>query len=557
MAYREMWEIEVRHAGLNEYRCIRGSDRYVVEQKAAAQRAAWADMWAKRQDADDRKRAREAEIRSKEEKKALAADRTQDAQNAIAELEGTLAHTLQVDDAVDWDSLMDQAPYPHPKPSRLPLETVPTEPRSSDPKYKPELTFVDKLLAKRRDRKIREAAALYTADHATWKEQTKAIEEQNKASENKYIIVLSVWVKAKAEYESRQIATNKRISEQKERYLQKDPDAISDYCEMVLGNSEYPDYFPQEWDIEYRPESQTLLVDYSLPDIEAIPVLQSVRYIVSRDEFTETKLSGTELNRLYDKLLYQIALRTIHELYEADAADALRTIIFNGWVASIDKSTGLGVNPCIMSIQASKDEFLALDLSNIEPKACFKHLKGVGSSKLHGLAPVAPIATINKQDRRFVTPYEVANTIDSADNLAAMDWKDFENLIREIFEQEFASNGGEVKITQASRDGGVDAVAFDPDPIRGGKIVIQAKRYTSTVGVSAVRDLYGTTLNEGATKGILVTTAEYGPDAYKFAQGKPLTLLDGGNLLHLLAKHGHRAKIDLGEAKEILGERKT
>lgn len=138
-----------------------------------------------------------------------------------------------------------------------------------------------------------------------------------------------------------------------------------------------------------------------------------------------------------------------------------------------------------------------------------------------------------------------------------MDWKDFENLIREIFEQEFASNGGEVKITQASRDGGVDAVAFDPDPIRGAKIVIQAKRYTSTVGVSAVRDLYGTTLNEGATKGTLVTTAEYGPDAYKFAQGKPLTLLDGGNLLHLLAKHGHRAKIDLGEAKEILGERKT
>jgi len=48
------------------------------------------------------------------------------------------------------------------------------------------------------------------------------------------------------------------------------------------------------------------------------------------------------------------------------------------------------------------------------------------------------------------------------------------------------------KVTQASRDGGVDAVAFDPDPIRGGKIVIQAKRYAYTVGVSARRDLYGT-----------------------------------------------------------------
>ncbi len=53
------------------------------------------------------------------------------------------------------------------------------------------------------------------------------------------------------------------------------------------------------------------------------------------------------------------------------------------------------------------------------------------------------------------------------------------------------------------------------------------------VGVFAVRDLYGTTVNEGATKGILVTTADYGPDAYKFAKGKPLTLLNGSNLLHL------------------------
>ena len=136
-------------------------------------------------------------------------------------------------------------------------------------------------------------------------------------------------------------------------------------------------------------------------------------------------------------------------------------------------------------------------------------------------------------------------------NLAAIDWQDFENLIRELFAEEFNSNGGEVKITQASRDGGVDAVAFDPDPIRGGKIVIQAKRYTNVVGVSAVRDLYGTVMNEGATKGILVTTSNYGNDAYEFAKGKPLTLMNGANLLFLLEKHGHKAKIDLKEAKEL------
>ncbi len=172
---------------------------------------------------------------------------------------------------------------------------------------------------------------------------------------------------------------------------------------------------------------------------------------------------------------------------------------------------------------------------------------------MYGLAAVAPILKIDKEDARFVSSYDVAGELDEAVNIAAMDWEDFEHLVRELFEEEFTSTGGEVKVTQASRDGGVDAVAFDPDPIRGGKIVIQAKRYSNTVGVSAVRDLYGTVLNEGATKGVLVTTSNYGPDAYEFAKGKPLVLLNGGNLLHLLDKHGHKAKIDLKEAKKILG----
>ena len=110
-------------------------------------------------------------------------------------------------------------------------------------------------------------------------------------------------------------------------------------------------------------------------------------------------------------------------------------------------------------------------------------------------------------------------------------------------------------MTQASRDGGVDAVAFDPDPIRGGKIVIQAKRYTGVVGVSAVRDLWGTISHEGAMKGILVTTSEYGPDAYEFARGKPITLLNGGKLLHLLEKHGHRARINIAEARKAMTPR--
>jgi restriction system protein len=88
-------------------------------------------------------------------------------------------------------------------------------------------------------------------------------------------------------------------------------------------------------------------------------------------------------------------------------------------------------------------------------------------------------------------------------------------------------------------------VAFDPDPIRGGKFVIQAKRYNHVVPVSAVRDLYGTMIHEGASKGILVTTSYYGNDAREFVKDKPITLIDGANLVHMFQQYGYQVRIDL------------
>jgi restriction system protein len=267
-------------------------------------------------------------------------------------------------------------------------------------------------------------------------------------------------------------------------------------------------------------------------------------------------LSQAELNRVYDDLLYQIALRSLHELFRSDTAGGVEAIVFNGWVKSIDKATGKEIMPCVLTVQTTRSDFVQLNLERVEPKLCFKALRGIANPKLHTITPVAPIMKIQREDRRFVASYAVAASLDDATNIAAMDWEDFEHLVRELFEKEFAQAGGEVRVTRASRDWGVDAVVFDPDPIRGGKIVIQAKRYTNTVDVSSIRDLYGTVINEGAAKGILVTTADFGPEAHQFAKGKPLTLLNGNNLLHLLAKHGHKAKIDLHEARKLMAEEK-
>jgi restriction system protein len=360
------------------------------------------------------------------------------------------------------------------------------------------------------------------------------------------------WQKRKEEFFANQKNQNTSIESFKKQYQLADDEAVARVCKLILSDSTYPFTFEKEIITEYNPENRLLVVEYRLPSPDNLPTLKEVKFVAANIEIRETHISEIQLRKLFDGTIYKITLRSIYELFSADSLNVLEAISFNGWVRAINKATGNEEVTCIVSIQIKKEDFEKINLANVDPKACFKSFKGVGGSDLSGLSSIQPILQTQKKDKRFVDSHSVE--FDDSTNLAAMAWEDFEHLIRELFEKEFSSNGGEVKVTQASRDGGVDAIAFDPDPIRGGKIVIQAKRYTNTVGVSAVRDLFGTVMNEGANKGILVTTSDYGSESYEFAKGKPLTLLNGANLLYLLEKHGTRARIDIREARRLMNE---
>jgi restriction system protein len=87
----------------------------------------------------------------------------------------------------------------------------------------------------------------------------------------------------------------------------------------------------------------------------------------------------------------------LHELFKADVVKALDAISFNGWVKSIDKTTGKEANACVLSVQVKKEDFHSRNLENVDPKTCFKNLKGVGSSQLHSLTPVAPVLAISRE----------------------------------------------------------------------------------------------------------------------------------------------------------------
>lgn len=316
----------------------------------------------------------------------------------------------------------------------------------------------------------------------------------------------------------------------------------------ALESSNYGIDFRKE--IESIKEKDMLVVNYELPNMSNFSEVKEYKYIASSKEIRTKTYTESYIAKRYENVLYSITLRSLYEIFSIDTENEINGVTFNGFVTQVNPATGITERKCILSIQVDKEKFSQLNLSQVEPKACFKALKGVSAAKLVDISPITPILTFNKKDRRFVEGKVVE--VNQGTNLAAMHWEDFEHLVRELFEMEFARNGGEVRVTQASRDGGVDAIVFDPDPLRGGKIVIQAKRYTNTVGVSAVRDLYGTVINEGANTGILITTSDYGHDSYEFAKDKPLKLLNGGHLLALLQKNGRKAHINIEEAKKIM-----
>ena len=98
------------------------------------------------------------------------------------------------------------------------------------------------------------------------------------------------------------------------------------------------------------------------------------------------------------------------------------------------------------------------------------------------------------------------------------------------------SMGLQADTTRTTGDGGIDIVAYSVSPIFSGKYVVQCKDWAGSVGEGVVRDLYGVVMAEAANKGILVTTGTVSKSAQKFADVKPLELIDGEQLSKLLSK---------------------
>lgn len=377
------------------------------------------------------------------------------------------------------------------------------------------------------EKKLIEAQENFNQSLLSYKknEELKKLEIERRQMEHQKLIDIEI----KKAHEK-----NSPIDQFEESYKSFDKSSIELYCQIILEMSPYPEEFPVIVLTQYFSESKQLIISYELPKYEnVVPKEKQFKYIKTNDEVTNTKATETSRKLLYNLIVSQIVLRSIHELFTSDFIDALETIVFNGYVSSIDPSNGQEKRPCLVSVRVSKDNFKEINLKNVDPNSCLKMLCANFSKSATELSPVRPILELDMNDRRFIQEEDILSSLDQRPNLMDLTPSEFESLITNLFQK----MGLDTKQTQASRDGGVDCIAFDPRPIFGGKVIIQAKRYKNTVGVSSVRDLFGTMQNEGASKGILVSTSGYGAASFDFANGKPIELLSGANLLYLLKEY--------------------
>jgi restriction system protein len=523
----------------------RGFIHTMVQIQREAERQARAQHAATTRTARERERARKAYARAhaaaeKERKRLYQESRAADValqnevlDDRVARLGLLLAETLDVDDVLDFETLKDATAFPTFSPCALADPTPPPDGNAFAPT--PLTTLQTMVPGARRTYQAayEQGRQAYELAVARWHEQEAERTRRLQAAKAEH-------ERAVAEVQARLERQHAEIERFKAAFRAGEPEAILEYFRLVLELSDYPPEFPQDFQLAYLAQDQELVVEYELPSYDVIPTVRAYTYVRRGDSVNQSMRPDKERRELYESVVSQVAIRTIHELYKADAPRHLESVVFNGFVNTVNAASGKPERPYRVTVRAFRDKFLDRDFAALTPNRCLQELSARVSPRPDELQGVPPVLKISEVDDGFIEEADILSGLDPRQNLMELSHGDFEGVIMNLF----GKLGLTTHLTRSSNDRGVDGVAIDSNPITGGKVVVQAKRYKGFVPASAVRDLYGTMIDEGASNGILVTTSWFGPKAREWAEGKPLELWDGKNLIHLLQEHcGIGAKI--------------
>ena len=359
----------------------------------------------------DRAQAAERKRLEREAKEAHVAAMTAEVESlnlaleeAYADIDSLLEATLEVDDYVDLESLRVEAERP--VFGRTDLETpIPPPSLIPDPP-KPILiapnppTGLRRMLGRKSHERAREAAALrheravaeWEAELERLKARRRAAVDDHKRRESERLTELQMErERYNAEWEARKVEVaeqNAAVDELISGLAYGAVDAVQEYVSIVLSNSVYPEHFPVSHDFQFEPSSAELRLRVEVPPPEAIPDIKLYKYTKSADEITTTSLSQKAQKDRYASAVHQVALRTIHEVFEADRRGIIHTIDLEVGTRTIEPATGREAFLLFVAVASARESFLDFDLSSVVPSATLAHLGGAVSKNPFGLVTV-------------------------------------------------------------------------------------------------------------------------------------------------------------------------
>lgn len=385
---------EVQHqlkvAAQEQARAAREAERKRKAAIAEAERARKADERAAQQlaraNAAEQKRlakeAREAHAGAMEaevERRNLELSQTYDAVDSL------LAATLGVDDYVDLETLRTVAE--HPPFDRADLE-VPT-PSPSPVPDPPEPTFVEPtppkglrgLLGKKNHEKaVVEASAAHKRKVEEWRSELAQAESARKTEASRHVDMEAARISAleaeRARYAAECAAREAEAAEHNgaidtliANLAYGAVDAVQEYVSIVLSSSAYPACFPVEHDFDFDAATAELRLRVLVPDPDKLPTTRAYKFTKSSDEIAATPSSQKESKDRYASAVHQVALRSLHEVFEADRRGLIKTISLEVGTETIDPATGREAYIAFVAVGAERNSFLELNLSKVVPAA--------------------------------------------------------------------------------------------------------------------------------------------------------------------------------------------
>ncbi|MFC1661254.1 hypothetical protein ACFL3S_07340 [Gemmatimonadota bacterium] len=390
-----------KQAAREAERAQRAAER---ERQAAARRAEQARK-AEERAAQQLARGREQERKrlEKEAKEAHAAAQTALVEEKNAELaeiydeiDTLLQAPLDIADFVDLESLKGTAEHPPfdrtdleepiPAPVQLPEPPKPTLKLPSPP------TGLSALFGKKKhERSVAAAKAAHERALEIWETtKTRQKTDYEKAVEDHQRREADRLQALEAEKERYAVESRAREDEVAERNAAVDkliadlgygvPEAIEEYVSIVLGNSVYPEHFQVKHEFSFDSATAELTLRVLIPPPGSISTIKAYKYTKTKDEISSTDLTQKACKDRYAGAVHQVALRTLHEVFEADRRGLIQTISLEVGTETIDPATGNQAYIPFIATGAERNTFVEFDLSAVVPAATLKHL-GASVSK--------------------------------------------------------------------------------------------------------------------------------------------------------------------------------